>query len=134
MPSTQSQLLLTNIALFFFVQKSPYNIRESTFYSKFSASYFKKLMKRLLICFNSIPAKDSFCGLLIIFENSLHQDKAQRFSDNIYLFCSVIECLTPDRGATGSSLTIITALWSLSKTHLSLLSTGSTQEDPFLFN
>ena len=33
----------------------------------------------------------------------------------------------------GSSLTGVTALWSLSKTHLSQLSTGSTQEDPSLF-
>ena len=32
---------------------------------------------------------------------------------------SVVECLTRDRGATGSSLTGNTALWSLSKTHLS---------------
>ena len=32
---------------------------------------------------------------------------------------SVIECLTRDRGAAGSSLTRVTALWSLSKTHLS---------------
>ena len=32
---------------------------------------------------------------------------------------SVGECLTRDRGAAGSSLTGITALWSLSKTHLS---------------
>ena len=43
---------------------------------------------------------------------------------------SVVECLTRDRGASGSSLTGVTALWSLSKTHLSLLSTGSTQEVP----
>ena len=47
---------------------------------------------------------------------------------------SVVECLTRDRGAAGSSLTSVTALWSLSKTHLSQLSTGSTQEDPSLFN
>ena len=47
---------------------------------------------------------------------------------------SVVECLTQDRGAGGSSLTGVTALWSLSKTHLSSLSTGSTQEDPSLFN
>ena len=47
---------------------------------------------------------------------------------------SVVECLTRDRGAAGSSLTGITALWSLSMTHLSLLGTGSTQEDPSLFN
>ena len=33
----------------------------------------------------------------------------------------VIECLTRDRGATGSSLTGATALWSLSKTHFSSL-------------
>ena len=47
---------------------------------------------------------------------------------------SVVECLTRDREAVGSSLTGVTALWSLSKTHLSLLTTGSTQEDPSLFN
>ena len=47
---------------------------------------------------------------------------------------SVVECLTRDRGAGGSSLTGITVLWSLSKTNLSQLSTGSTQEDPSLFN
>ena len=32
---------------------------------------------------------------------------------------SVVECLNRDRGAAGSSLTGVTALWSLSKTHLS---------------
>ena len=32
---------------------------------------------------------------------------------------SVEECLTRDRGAAGSSLTGVTVLWSLSKTHLS---------------
>ena len=32
---------------------------------------------------------------------------------------SVVECLTRDQGAGGSSLTGVTALWSLSKTHLS---------------
>ena len=31
----------------------------------------------------------------------------------------VVECLTRDQGATGSSLTGVTALWSLSKTYLS---------------
>ena len=31
----------------------------------------------------------------------------------------VVECLTQDRGAAGSSLTGVTVLWSLSKTHLS---------------
>ena len=47
---------------------------------------------------------------------------------------SVVECLTRDGEAAGSSLTGVTALWSLSKRHLSWLSTGSTQEDPSLFN
>ena len=32
---------------------------------------------------------------------------------------SVVECLTRDRRAAGSSLNGVTALWSLSKTHLS---------------
>ena len=32
---------------------------------------------------------------------------------------SVVECLTRDRRAAGSSLTGVTALWSLSKTHFS---------------
>ena len=32
---------------------------------------------------------------------------------------SVVECLTQDWGVVGSSLTGVTALWSLSKTHLS---------------
>ena len=32
---------------------------------------------------------------------------------------SVVESLTRDRGAAGSSCTGVTALWSLSKTHLS---------------
>ena len=43
---------------------------------------------------------------------------------------SVVECLTLDRGAKGSSLTGIT----VGETHLSLLSTGSTQEDPSRYN
>ena len=32
---------------------------------------------------------------------------------------SVVECLTQDQRAAGSSLTGVTALWSLSKIHLS---------------
>ena len=47
---------------------------------------------------------------------------------------SVIECLTRDLGAADSSLTSVIALLSLSKTHLSELSSGSTQEDLSLFN
>ena len=48
--------------------------------------------------------------------------------------CSVVECLTRDLRAAGSSLTGVTASWSLSKTHLSEFDTGSTQEDSSLFN
>ena len=33
--------------------------------------------------------------------------------------CSMVECLIRDRRPAGSSLTAVTALWSLSKTHLS---------------
>ena len=47
---------------------------------------------------------------------------------------SVIECLTRAREVRASPTSLVTALWSLSKTHLSYLSTGSTQEDPSLFN
>ena len=36
-----------------------------------------------------------------------------------YLGSSVVECLTGDQEAAGSSLTGVTVLWSLSKTHLS---------------
>ena len=39
---------------------------------------------------------------------------------------SVEECFTRDGGAAGSCLTGVTASWSLSKTHLSWLSTGPT--------
>ena len=44
---------------------------------------------------------------------------------------SVVECLTRDRGAAGSSLIGVV---SLSKTHKSYFITGSTQEDPSLYN
>ena len=47
---------------------------------------------------------------------------------------SVVECLTIDRRAAGLSFIGVTALWSLSKTHLSQLSTGATQEDSSLYN
>ena len=42
---------------------------------------------------------------------------------------SVAECLTRDQGAAGSSLTSFTVMC-----HLSLLSTGSTQEAPTQHN
>ena len=48
--------------------------------------------------------------------NSVDQDQTAPIGE-----CSgsVVECLTGDRGASGSSLTGVTAMWSLSKTHLS---------------
>ena len=45
--------------------------------------------------------------------------------NGVFPFCvrerngSVVECLTRNREAAGSSLTGVTELWSLSKTHLS---------------
>ena len=42
---------------------------------------------------------------------------------------AVAQCLTRHREAAGSSLNDVTAVWSLIKTHLSWLSTGSTKED-----
>ena len=44
----------------------------------------------------------------------IHAQKAQRERIG-----SVVECLTRDRGTAGSSLAGVTALWFLSKTHLS---------------
>ena len=49
------------------------------------------------------------------------------YTDNVFVTCfclrehsgSTVECLTQDWGAAGSSLTSVTVLWSLSKTHLS---------------
>ena len=47
---------------------------------------------------------------------------------------SVVECLTRDRGAAVFEPQRRYWVVSLSKTHLSLLSTGSTQEDPSRHN
>ena len=80
-----------------------------------------------------------FCWLLIFFfkinfvkkfirntnrvSNSLDLDQARSFDGPDLAkrerSGSVVECLTRDRGDAGSSLTGVTALWSLSKTHLS---------------
>ena len=69
--------------------------------------------------------------ILLSFANSIDQSARIRVMIALY---SVVECLTRDQRAAGSSLTGVTALWSLSKTQLSWLSTGSTQEDLSLFN
>ena len=55
-------------------------------------------------------------GLLSIL--SLFRNKFDQFN-NRERSGSVVECLTRDRRVAGSSLTGVTALWSLSKTHLS---------------
>ena len=52
-------------------------------------------------------------GFLCLY-NILNYDKIDRERSG-----SVVECLTRDRGAAGSSLIGVTALWSFSKTHLS---------------
>ena len=52
-----------------------------------------------------------------IIENGVDSD--QMVSEKPADFGSVVECLTRDRRAAGSSLTGVTALLSLSKTHLS---------------
>ena len=66
-------------------------------------------ISRSLLC---MPGNFSgFCCCLTFFKNLLFRERSG----------SVKECLTLDRGAVGSSLTGVTALWSLSKTNLSLL-------------
>ena len=53
-----------------------------------------------------------FMSESIIFYFTLHQHDRERSA-------SAVECLTPDGRATDLILTSVTALWSLSKTHLS---------------
>ena len=60
----------------------------------------------MLVSFSNVQAKD-------LFEYQWPQESGRERSS------SVVECLTRDRRAAGSSLTGVTALWSLSKTHLS---------------
>ena len=43
----------------------------------------------------------------------------QAFRVQLPFGCAVVKCLARDREAAGSSLTDVTARWSLSKTHLS---------------
>ena len=85
----------------------------------------------LLNLFNKLGKRDKMRGLPSI--SSLFRNEFNKFNntrarmlDSIYHIIlrwehsgSVVECLTRDRRAAGSSLTGITALWPLSKTHLS---------------
>ena len=65
-------------------------------------------------------------GLGVFFATKFHFTESQGFARYSPKYTeiwersgSVVECLTRDRRAAGSSLTGVTALWSLSKTHLS---------------
>ena len=70
------------------------------------------------------PSLTSFVSKIM--EHIIHSS-IMRFYDRHKIFhdCqrersgSVVECLTLDRRAVGSSLTDVTAMWSLNKTHLS---------------
>ena len=63
------------------------------------------------------------CYGSVILDNMLKYVATRVYSMSLTLILersgSVEECLTRDREAAGSSLTRVTALWSLSKTHLS---------------
>ena len=61
-------------------------------------------------------------GLVVTWKMSDGQAPAGvsiRIRDNLGAQWLVVECLTRDQRAAGSSLTGVTALWSLRKTHLS---------------
>ena len=63
-----------------------------------------------------IGDKMIFGGFILVY----HRLKLFRLLFNHYFWersGSVVECLTQDRAAAGLSLTGVTALWSLSKTH-----------------
>ena len=66
----------------------------------------------MLLCITFL----SYCAgdFNVIFEDVLNHLTTYRERSG-----SVVECLTRDRRATGSSLAGVTASWSLSKTHLS---------------
>ena len=54
---------------------------------------------------------------LVIYVSTINILKSQTLSRE--RSGSVVECLTRDQRAAGSNLTSVTALWSLSKTHVS---------------
>ena len=74
---------------------------------------------------------DAYCGIWAGSALHMHHKKRKKKREHSG---SVVECLSRDQRAAGSRLTGVTALWYLSKTHLSYLSTGSTLEDPSLYN
>ena len=68
---------------------------------------------------NVISTTNDICGLAEFMTHSLFEGETILFAILGERSGSVVECLTRVRGAAGSSLTGVTALWSLSKTHLS---------------
>ena len=58
-------------------------------------------------------------GLVVWLDMDLDEEQDSSKHNGRERSGSVVECLTQDRRAVGSSLTGVTALWSLSKTHLS---------------
>ena len=82
-------------------------------------------------------------GSVLLYSQLVH-DKMFIYHKNADLFLSysprkcrersgsVVECLTRDRRAAGSSLTGVTALWSLSKTHPSLVLVEPRKTRPYI--
>ena len=66
-----------------------------------------------------IRMKNYFSSIMSIVFTSFKHPKLQISIKIRERSGSVVECLTRDRRVAGSSLTGVTALWSLSKTHLS---------------
>ena len=93
----------------------------------FHIKVFKKQRKYLRFCFqNQVYQFRALCfGPTVsprVFTKVIAVVTAHLHCQNIRLAersGSVVECLTRDRRVAGSSLTGVTALWSLSKTHLS---------------
>ena len=65
------------------------------------------------------PLSSSVNYISFFFNSSNNLAEVERSNVDKERSGSVVECLTRDRGAAGSSLTGVIALWSLRKTHLS---------------
>ena len=92
---------------------------------------FKAVLVICNICCNLQTLIYHFANLKSLFQSKMNEKFVRNLSvfdldlrlqgliDNREHIGSVVECLIRDRGAAGSSPTGVTALWSLSKTHLS---------------
>ena len=78
----------------------------------YATSYFEMLMRKLLLLYTSKKSTDQPALPVSSAPLSCHSRECSG---------SVVECLTRDRGAVSSSLIGVTAMWSLSKTHLTSL-------------